>query len=125
MDFIAQNFLSLAKAIHVLSPRYDNIYLPIKGSFAYDLIGDCKGSIHKVKVFHTESKAPSGSYIVNIRKSGGYNKGNTQKKPFDPNMCDVVFIDSPEGCYFIPSHQIDQKRAITLSMFREFFIKSS
>lgn len=96
----------------------------MKPTFAYDLIliSDKSGKelIMRVKVVQTESKSPSGTYVVNLRKSGGYVNSKECKAPFDPSMCDVVFVISPESAYMIPSNKITQKRAISLSMFEEF-----
>ena len=98
--------------------------MPMKSTYAYDMIliinENGKESIVRIKVIQTESQAPSGTYIVNIRKSGGYTNSKEQHAPFDPSMCDIVFVISPEGYYKIPSGKITQKRAISLSMFEVY-----
>ena len=124
MDYLEKSFISVARAIQFFSSRYENVCIPLRHSFSYDMIGVRNGEIHRIKVFRTECTAPSGSYVVNLRKSGGYNKANTQKKPFDPSMCDQVFVDSPDGIYVIPSSEITQSRALSLSMFKDYFIPS-
>ena len=124
MDYIEKSFQSLAQAIEYFSQGCDNICLPMKPTFAFDLIlitkENGKDLIMRVKVIQTESKAPSGSYVVNLRKSGGYANSKETKAPFDPCVCDVLFVISPDGAYMIPSHTITQKRAISLSRFEEF-----
>ncbi len=122
MNWLEMNFFSVCKATQVLSSRADNICIPVKHSFSYDLIVDAKGVISRIKVLRTDCKAPSGSYVVNIRKSG---REGCKKEPFCSAMCDFVFIDSPEGSYLIPSVEITQKRAITLSMFEKYLIVPS
>lgn len=124
MDYILRSFQAIGKAIGVLCQKYENLCLPLRNCFSYDLIAVEKNQLLRVKVFHTETTSPSGSYVVNIRKSGGYNKANTVKKPFDPKMCDLVFIDAPNKCYLIPSEEITQKRSLSLSMFEKYIIPS-
>lgn len=123
MNHIENNFHSIVKAIYILSSRSENIFLPMKPTSAYDLLVEVNAVLSKIKVFKTECKAPSGSYVVNLRMSGGYNKANTLKKPYDPSVCQFLFIDSPEGCYLIPSIEITQTRSLSLSMFGQFLIR--
>lgn len=73
----------------------------------------------RVKVIRTDCKAPSGSYVVNIRKGG---RGVSKKEPFRPEMCEFIFVDCPEGNYLIPSIEVTQKRSITLSMFEKYLV---
>lgn len=122
MDYLEQSYLSTCKAISILSGKCENICVPINHTFSYDLIADSKGVISRIKVMRTDCQAPSGCYVVNIRKSG---KEKSSKEPFSPTMCDFVFVDSPDGCYLIPSASITQKRAISLSMFVEYLIPTN
>lgn len=119
MNFLEKSFYSVCKAIQVLSTRCDNICVPLKHCFSYDLVVDVKGSLSRIKVLRTECKSSSGAYILNIRKSG---RDGAKKEPFSPSMCDFVFAVSPEGAYLIPSIEITQKRAICLSMFEKYLI---
>lgn len=119
-DYLVLSYLSTCKAISILSTRCENICIPMNHTFSYDLVVDAKGVVSRIKVVRTDCQSPSGSYVVNIRKSG---KDVSSKEPFSQSMCDFVFVDSPEGCYLIPSSSITQKRAITLSQFGEYFIK--
>lgn len=121
MNWLEMSFFSVCTAIEVLSTRCDNICLPMKHNFPYDLIVEAKGIFSRIKVLRTDCKAPSGSYVLNIRKSG---KDSTHKQHFCPSMCDFIFAVSPIGNYLIPSIEITQKRAISLSMFEKYLIKS-
>lgn len=112
MDF---NFMSICKAIEVLSTRCDSISIPIKHISAYDLIADVGGKISRIKVLRTECKTSSGSYIANLR-SGAL------KDDFSQCSCEFVFVDTPDGQYFIPAIEILVKRAITLTKFKRFLL---
>ncbi len=124
MNYIHKSFQAVCQAIEYFSREAINIFIPIKPSYAYDLIllnsQSGKEVTMRVKVVQTESQSPSGTYVVNLRKSGGYEHAKENKAPFDPSMCDVIFIISPGGAYMIPSKKITQKRAISLSMFEEY-----
>lgn len=124
MNYIDKNFHAICQAIEYFSKGAVNIFLPMKSTYAYDLIlitsEQEKECMMRVKVVQTESQSPSGAYVVNLRKSGGYTDSKEYKAPFDPSICDVLFVISPESAYMIPSCKIIQKRAISLSMFEEF-----
>lgn len=118
MNYLEKSYLSVCKATHILSSMYDNICFPVCQEFAFDIVGIKNNDMHRIKVLRTECKAPSGSYVVNIRN-------NDKKFPFDPSMCEMIFVDSPDGLYFIPSKIITQKRAISLSMFKDYLLRLS
>ena len=121
MNYIDFSFRAVCKAIDHFSTGCKNIFIPIKPFYSYDLIVLTKNDeMLRVKVARTESKAPSGSYVVNLRKSGGYDNSKETKAPFESSGCDIVCVISPENIYVIPSCEINQKRAISLSMFEEF-----
>ena len=125
MDYIERSYKTLGNAVGILSKRYSNLALPLRPNFSYDLLAETNvDTFMKVKVIHTDSKAPSGTYVVNLRKSGGYLNKEEVKKPFDKDSCCFVFVESPEGFYLIPSHQIHNKRAISLSQFEQFKINT-
>ncbi len=120
MNWLNLSFLSTCKAVSVLSPRCDNICIPLQTSHCYDLIVDAKGVVSRIKVIRTDCQAPSGAYVVNISKGSEIGE---KSKPFAALACDFVFVDSPEGCFLIPSSVITQKRTISLSRFKEYLIK--
>lgn len=125
MNMIHKSYLTLLEFIALMGHKYDNICLPMKPNYEYDLLIQKGKHIYKVKTIHTDSKAPSGSYIANLRKSGGYNPKNTQKAPFDKNKVDFLFISTPENKYWIPSFEIYNGRALSLSTCSQFIIWSS
>lgn len=119
-DYLHRSFQSVTSAMSVLASRFDNISLPIKGSFFYDLIVEKEFSLYRVKVIFTDCKQPSGSYIANIRKSGGYENKKETKEPFNTKFCDFLFIETPIEKYFIPTSEINTKRSLTLSQFIKY-----
>lgn len=121
MDYHERSYKSLCLAISLLSSKFSNMALPLLQNFYYDIIAeDGKASLIKIKVIRTEARAPSGAYIANIRKSGGYMHKKETKSPFDPHRCDLVFIETPISSYLIPSSEIKSSRAITLSQYEKF-----
>jgi hypothetical protein len=121
-DYLERSYLTVTKAIHSLSKHFENIALPIRNSVKYDMLAELDSKIFRIKVIATSSKAPSGSYVANLRKSGGYNKSNTQKAPFDFKSCDYIYIHTPEHEYLIPSNKIPNGRQISMSMCSEFIL---
>lgn len=120
MNYIEKSFHAVCEAIESLSRKADNIFLPIKPTYAYDFIMTQTNTLLKVKVIQTSAQAPKGGYVANLRKSGGYMNSKEHKAPFNPSSCDILFIVSPEGKYVIPSEKITQKRAINLSKFEQY-----
>ena len=88
----------------------------------FDIIAVTKSDMKRIKVTKTEAKAPSGSYLVNLRQGGGYSKSNATKKLFDKSEYELLLVDSPEGIYLIPSGSIKQTTCIYLSTYKEFLI---
>lgn len=119
MDYIERSYQTLSKAIGLLSPLYNNLSIPLKPSFYYDLLAEAIDTkeILKIKILCTECKAPSGAFVVTLRSCGGYDKKKELKKDFDSRSCDRLFVQSPESFYLIPSSEVSNKRAITLSQF--------
>lgn len=125
MDYIQRSYTTISEAISFLSRKFDNISIPIKSNYLYDLLVEKDFNILRVKIIMTDSQQPSGAYVANLRKSGGYSEKKEIKKPFDPKFCDLVYVKTPEGIYLIPSLEIQTTRSITLSQFENFrFIPS-
>lgn len=106
---------TLCKALSILSQKADTLSIPMKTDF-YDVIVDAKNVLSRVKVLRTNSKSRCGSYVVALRKG-------MSKSKFSNISCEFVFVESPEGMYLIPSNEILQTTAITLSRFNEYKIK--
>ena len=122
MDYLKRSYLTLSFAIGILSKKFDNLCIPIKNNYYYDLIGEKEFSICRIKIITTDCKQPNGSYIANLRKSGGYINKKEIKEKFDNKFCDFLFIYAPDSSYLIPSFEVKTKRSITLSQFEDFKI---
>lgn len=125
VDYHKRSYQTVISAIHELGLRFDNIGIPIKPSFYYDLLCERDFKIYRVKVVFTNCKQASGNYIANIRKSGGYDRAKESKSPFDSKFCDYLYVETPEGKYLIPSSNVVSVRSITLSQFESFRISSA
>jgi len=121
-NYQQQSYFTLCSAIERLSMKFVNLSLPLRNSFYYDLVGEHDFKLYRIKVIFTECKQPSGAYVANIRKSGGYIAKKESKSPFDPNFCDYVYVETPQDQYLIPSNQINNIKSITLSQFVKFKI---
>lgn len=119
-NYIHRNYEGLSTAIYFLAKKYTNISIPLKPNFYYDLIIEADNQLLKVKLISTDSKAPSGSYIATLRKSGGYSGKKELKEKFKKDNSDFLFIITPDHNYFIPSREINTKRSISLSMYATY-----
>ena len=122
-DYHHRRYLTISSAVSKLSYLFVNICIPIRNSFYYDLVCEKEFNLYRIKVIYTNCKQSSGSYVANIRKSGGYFSKKETKLPFNPKFCDYLFVETPEDYFLIPSEEISTKRSITLSMFEVFKIK--
>lgn len=125
LDYHHRSYQTLCSAFSVLIFKFDNFCLPIKSNFRYDLIGEKDFKLFRIKIIYTSCKQPSGSYIANIRKSGGYSNKKEYKAPFDPRHCDYLYIETPSEKYLIPTEEIDQTRSMTLSNYNSFRLSSA
>jgi hypothetical protein len=90
-------------------------FVPIGELPDYDLVVDFDGVLYRVQVRTTYFKKPSGNYEVNLRVLGGNRSGTGKIKHFDPQKVDYLFVVTESGeKYFIPSHAILIKSALTL-----------
>jgi PD-(D/E)XK endonuclease len=124
-DYHKRSYQAVTSAIHELSLQFDNVSIPLRHNFYYDLLCERKFKIYRVKVIYTNCKQPNGNYVANIRKSGGYSSQKELKAPFDPNFCDFLYIECPNDKYLIPSCEISTHRAITLNQYESFRISSA
>lgn len=125
VDYQYRSYLAISNAISILSLRFDNVSIPIRNNFFYDLIVEKNFEVFRVKVIYTNCKQPSGHYVANIRKSGGYVAKKESKSPFDPKFCDYLYVESPVDLYLIPSSRIMNIKSITLSQFQDCRISSA
>ncbi len=122
MDYIARNHKALLEFMFLCEAKFQTYAIPFLTNHDYDVIGINDSACFKIKIICTENKQPSGAYVANLLRSGGYERGKEMKIHFDNKSCDYIFIWTPEEKYLIPSLEITQTRAITLSMFQNFRI---
>jgi hypothetical protein len=120
MNFQDFSYHAVCSAISLIALRFDNLSIPIKNNFYYDLIGELDGKLFKIKVVQTLYKQPSGAYKANLAKSGGYLAKKEYKEKFCKEKCDYVFVNTPDGNYLIPSFNINTFKSITLSKYSEY-----
>ena len=90
------------------------VSIPLNDSQDYDLIFEIDDQLVKIQVKTSRYTEPSGSYTVQLRRTGG-NQSYHTAKPFDASKVDYLFVLVGNGdTYFIPTHQIDTVNAITV-----------
>ena len=122
MDYLDRNHKAVLEFMVISSYRFDNFAFPIKTHHEFDLIALEKGKPYRVRIICTHCKNTQGNYVANLLKSGAHAKIPSKKKHFDPKDCDIVFVWTPDQKYIIPTENIDQSKAITLSMFESFIV---
>ncbi len=97
-----------------MNAGYD-VSIPVTDSQDYDLVIGVGNDLKSVQVKTTYYQTPTGNYQATLRVVGGNRSGTGKVKHFDPQAVDYVFIvtDANEK-YFIPSHEIETRRSITL-----------
>lgn len=122
MNYHERSYHTMCKAISFFADKFANIALPVLSTYGYDLVAEENtGAFIKVKVIHTISKAPSGTYVVNLRKNT-YDKDPEGNNAKYADVSDLFFIESPDGFYLIPTESIENARAISLSMYEKYKI---
>ena len=91
------------------------VFLPITEQQDTDLVVvRSQGPAQKVQVKTTGRKEPSGSFIVQLRTSGG-NRREMRVKNFGECRADLVFVvTDDETLYLIPRSEITTQTAVTL-----------
>lgn len=117
-DYHQRSYHTVSSAVAELSYRFENVSIPLRHSFYYDLIVEKDFKIYRIKVIATSQKQYNGNYVANIRKGGGV------PLKFDPKFCDFLYVESPTGKYLIPSSEVFNRLAITLNQFESFRIQS-
>lgn len=124
-DYLHRSYITICSAFSSLCLRFKNLTFPIRTNFNYDIVAELDDKIYRIKVIYTSCKQKNGSYLATIRKSGGYVDKKERKMPFDPTLCDFLYIETPIGKYLIPSKKIESKRSLTLSQYEEYRIKET
>ncbi len=102
---------------HFCSLGY-TVSIPLTDSQDYDLIVEIPElGLQKVQVKTTNSKSPSGKYVVALRITGGNSKSNFVNKLNTEIVYDQLFVLTADGDkYLIPKNIIkDIKTSINLS----------
>ncbi len=123
-NYIQRNYQTTCKALSILSNMFDNIAIPLKPCYFYDILVERETKILKVKCVSTTCKASNGFYTANIRKSGANSTGTYSNQPFDSNNCDYIYVETPENCYLIPTDRIQSTRSISVNLFEEYVLLS-
>ena len=122
---IKKNYTALTKAIHHLGELYDNVFIPLRPSYLYDLIFEKENVLFKVKVIFTNTKSPNGVYVATLRKCGKNVMGKLTFAPFDSNTCEYIYVSTPKKNYLIPTNEMKNTRSISMCMFEKFIIVPS
>lgn len=89
----------------------------------YNLIFDDGRGLQRIKVISCSFKSPYGVYVASIRTMGG-NMPHQTSKTFDSSSCDIVFVVTEIlEMFSIPSHDIKNKRQISLNVFADYQVK--
>ncbi len=118
-NYHQRSYQTVSSAVAELSHQFENICIPLRNNFYYDLIGEKDFKIYRIKVIFTNHKQYNGNYIACIRKNGRLNLN------FDKKYCDFLYIECPSGKYLIPSSEIFNHLAVTLNQFESFRIVDS
>jgi len=119
---LGKNYSALTKGIYDLGKLYDNIFIPLKTSYFYDIIVGKDSSLFKIKVIYTNTKSPNGVFVATLRKCGKNVLGKITFQQFDATTADYVYVSTPKSSYLIPTVEIKNTRAISLCMFEKFAI---
>lgn len=73
------------------------VLLPISEAQRYDLVVDKNGTLYRVEVKTSRTKAPSGKYIFQLATTGGNQSWNKTIKYLSSKDCDLVFLYAEDG----------------------------
>ena len=122
MDYIERNHRALLEFMVKTQDRFHNFAFPVKPNHSFDVIAIEFNKCIRVRIICTETQQNSGAYVANLLKSGGYQNRKEKKVHFDKISCDYIYVWTPEYKYLIPVIQVEQTRALTMSMYEEYII---
>lgn len=112
-----QGDVGLGSAISYFTSLGWTVLIPLTDSQDYDLVVDDGNKLSKIQVKTTYCKAPSGSFICNLRLMGGNRKENIIAKRASEIKYDILFILTNDGGkYIIPKRDISDKNTVTLGV---------
>jgi PD-(D/E)XK nuclease superfamily protein len=115
-----------ATAINWLTRIGACVAFPLFHSPDYDLIADLAGAMLRVQVKTSTYRPRTQNFAIQLSTSGGNQSWTGTVKTFDPARVDFLFALVADGrCWFIPSHEIEGRRAISLggTKYSEFEIE--
>ena len=113
MNTKLQGNVGLGQAIAYYTSLGYVVSLPLNDSQKYDLIYD-DGKLWRVQVKTSFHKAPSGSFIVQLRQKGGSSRSKLVRL-FDPKSADFIFVFCEDGTrYLIPCSTVKCTSDMTL-----------
>jgi Holliday junction resolvase-like predicted endonuclease len=80
----------------------------------YDIIVEINGQLKTVQVKSTDSKAPSGNFVVTLKTSGG-NKTRLSAEDYDNESDFLAVVTGDSKVYLMPRVQITAKSSMTIS----------
>ena len=102
-----QGDAGLGVAIAFFCQQGFTVMVPLTDSQDYDLVVDSENGLQKVQVKTTTEISPSGSYVVDLRLSGGNSKKNSIHKYANEIHYDLLFVLVDNGSrYLIPKIDI-------------------
>lgn len=108
-----QGDVGLGVAIAWFTAEGHTVCVPLTDSQDYDLVID-DGRLNKVQV-KTTTVHQDGSYVVELRTSGGNRSGTGKTKKFDSTQIDILFVVTDDGTkYLIPSSEISSTCRLSL-----------
>lgn len=111
---VTQGTIGLTQAIATFSKLGYNVSVPIVDNQCYDLVIEKDGTLYKVQVKTTKQIAPSGNFVVELKRVRANKTSNVIHK-FDNTECDYLFIFTAKSEeYLIPYPEIQVTSTITL-----------
>jgi len=114
MTTVTKGTVGVGSAIYFFTNKGYVVSIPITDNQPYDIVVDRGDGLEKVSVKYTSQKSKYGIYICEL-KSVRPNRNKNVVKKFDERSCDIVFIATSSGEYYlIPSKNIPAKTALAL-----------
>lgn len=105
--------IGLGTAIAYFTSKGNCVNIPLTDSQEYDLVVDLNGNLNRVQVKYCTYKDRYGYPTVGISVRGG-SRGSYHTE-FDPNSVELLFVETPESCYLIPSTAFKSRKNLGLS----------
>lgn len=104
----------IGAAIAYFTKNNYNVLLPLTDSQDYDLVVDIDGDLFKVQVKFTNSKAPSGNYIIPLRSISG-SSGKVYKTVAETDVDYLFCVTAAYNTYLMPTIDLECNNTITIT----------